>query len=268
LITGNTMRSNFIKKNMKPTLLFIAFSLLLCLTTFAQAPVFFVPNNSYGVSTTSNVGVGAAAGAPVAPLHVRFPSTSTINDIGLLIERSSGSSGSSTPRGVGLAFQDGSNVSLIGGIAAVRVNPSATYNGDLVFYVNASGGSSSSHSFADMSERMRIKSNGYVGIGTDNPGSMLSVNGRIAAMEVLVKTDVTVWPDYVFDPKYNLLPLTDLEKFIAEHKHLPDVPGASELKEEMDLHEMNLTLLKKVEELTLYVIELKKEIGKIQSDKK
>src|SRR5258705_12498679 len=85
------------------------------------------------------VGVGVAT--PGAPFHVRL-SSSANTAVGLIVDRNSGSSSSSTPRGIGMVFQDGSNNTYIGGIAGVRTNPSATFNGDLAFFVNNTGGAS------------------------------------------------------------------------------------------------------------------------------
>ncbi len=97
--------------------------------------------------------------------------------------------------------------------------------------------------------------NGNLGIGTINPQAKLSVNGNILAKEVKVKTDITV-PDYVFQPDYQLPTLGDVEVYVKEHRHLPEIPSAADIaRDGLDLAEMNLLLLKKVEELTLHLIE-------------
>ena len=68
------------------------------------------------------------------------------------------------------------------------------------------------------------------------------------------------WPDYVFEKEYPLPDLLDVESFITENKHLPEIPSATEIeKDGQDLGEMNRLLLQKVEELTLYLIEMKKK---------
>ena len=67
-------------------------------------------------------------------------------------------------------------------------------------------------------------------------------------------------------PNYNLLPLKELEQYIFKNKHLPDVPTQNEIsKDSMDVYEMNAILLKKVEELTLYVIEQQKQIEQLEN---
>lgn len=101
---------------------------------------------------------------------------------------------------------------------------------------------------------------GNVGIGTSNPGIYkLAVEGTLGARKIKV-TQASPWADYVFDSSYQLKPLTELEKFIKINKHLPDVPTAREVeKEGIDVGENQALLLKKVEELTLYMIEIKKE---------
>ncbi len=103
-----------------------------------------------------------------------------------------------------------------------------------------------------------VANDGNVGIGTANPTQKLTVNGTIYSKEV--KVDLSVpGPDYVFEETYNLPSLTDTENYIKQNKHLPEVPSACEMEENgINLSEMNMLLLKKVEELTLYVIELKK----------
>lgn len=101
---------------------------------------------------------------------------------------------------------------------------------------------------------------GNVAIGTtDTKGFKLAVNGNISAKEI--KVEATVWPDYVFEPGYQSLSLRELEDYIKLHKHLPEIPSALEVKRDgIALGEMNKMLLKKIEELTLYLIEKDKEI--------
>jgi hypothetical protein len=100
---------------------------------------------------------------------------------------------------------------------------------------------------------------GNVGIGTETPNQKLTVNGTIYGKEVKVDLNVP-GPDYVFESTYNLSPLTEIETYIKANKHLPEVPSAKEMEANgINLSEMNMLLLKKVEELTLHLIELKKE---------
>lgn len=91
-----------------------------------------------------------------------------------------------------------------------------------------------------------------------NQPAKLSVAGIIESREVKVSVDAGA--DYVFETEYNLLSLEKLQQYIQENKHLPEVPSAAEMENKgIELSKMNILLLKKVEELTLYVIELKKE---------
>ena len=107
---------------------------------------------------------------------------------------------------------------------------------------------------------------GGLGIGTNEiNGYRLAVSGSIHATEVKVQHQDN-WYDYVFEDDYNLTSLFELEKFIAENKHLPDIPSEKEVHENgINLGEMNGILLKKIEELTLYVIEQQKEIQELKS---
>lgn len=101
--------------------------------------------------------------------------------------------------------------------------------------------------------------NGNVGIGTLTPADKLSVNGNIRSKEV--KVEAVNWPDYVFEEDYKIKSLEHLEQYIKENKHLPEVPTAKEISDNgLELGEMNKTLMKKVEELTLYLIEQNKAL--------
>jgi hypothetical protein len=88
-------------------------------------------------------------------------------------------------------------------------------------------------------------------------------NGKLTSTEVEIKQDV--WHDDVFKPDYKLMPLNELEKFINTNQHLPEVPTDAEVKKNgVNMAEMNALLIKKVEELTKYVIDLKKEIDDLK----
>ena len=110
---------------------------------------------------------------------------------------------------------------------------------------------------------MTFLPNGYVGVGTVAPKEMLSVNGNIRARQIKVET--TNWPDYVFSENYQLPSLKETEKFIQTNGHLPEVPKASEIQENgVDLGELNKILLKKMEEMTLYMIDKDKRIEALE----
>jgi hypothetical protein len=111
-------------------------------------------------------------------------------------------------------------------------------------------------------------SNGKVGIGTFSPDAELTVNGSIHTKEVRVDVSIPA-PDYVFEPNYDLPTLAETETYIKENKHLPEVPSAKQMTEEgLNLKEMNLLLLKKVEELTLHLIQENKEINELKTENK
>ncbi|MHC0445102.1 hypothetical protein ACWA1F_06810 [Flavobacterium sp. 3-218] len=108
---------------------------------------------------------------------------------------------------------------------------------------------------------------GNVGIGTSNPDSKLTVNGTIHSKEVKVNTDI--WPDYVFKKEYNLPTLAEVENHIKEKGHLENIPSEEEvLKNGIHLGEMNVKLLQKIEELTLYSIQQSKEIEVLKEENK
>ncbi|NII83315.1 hypothetical protein [Pedobacter sp. SG908] len=104
---------------------------------------------------------------------------------------------------------------------------------------------------------------GNVGIGTTNPQDKLTVAGTIGAREI--KVSATAGADFVFEPAYKLPELAELEKFVKTNKHLPEIPTAKQMVENgVNLGELNIKLLQKVEELTLHLIEKDKAITALE----
>jgi len=112
---------------------------------------------------------------------------------------------------------------------------------------------------------VQYDNDGNVGIGTSDPQAKLAVNGNIRAKEVKVET--TNWPDFVFREDYSLQSLAEIETYIKANKHLPGVPDKNQAeKEGVGLGEMNRKLLEKVEELTLYLLQERKERGMLANE--
>jgi len=98
---------------------------------------------------------------------------------------------------------------------------------------------------------------------TNTAGYMLAVNGKIHSTELVIESG---WADYVFEKNYKLRPLNDLEKFIQQNKHLPNIPSATEIEANgLPVGDVQKKMMEKIEELTLYVIEQDKQIKKMES---
>lgn len=146
-------------------------------------------------------------------------------------------------------------------------NESATSNVISVTTNASSGGGGSTTSV--WSETTGTASyTGKVGVGTSTvPGDYkMAIDGKLISEEIKVQLSGN-WPDYVFKEGYDLPPLEEIQKYVAEKGHLPNIPSAQEVKDHgVELGEMNRLLLEKIEELTLYLIELKRENAKQQAE--
>lgn len=210
-------------------------------------------------SIFGNLGIGTTD--PKAKLHVFGQENGAFN--GLVIDNKknygSGTGISQTSRIVLSLTENGVPNPLdriFGIIESGTLSESSSAEGKLSFYVREGG---------SVNEKLRINSNGNVGIGTTDPKNKLSVNGTIWAKEV--KVSLSDAADWVFDANYKLKPLADVEKYIYENKHLPEIPSAEEFRQnDMNLSEMSNKLLQKIEELTLYAIEQQKELDRLKTE--
>ena len=140
----------------------------------------------------------------------------------------------------------------------------------LILFISCVGCTAQKTGLANVTER-----NGKIGIGTSFPDELLTVKGKIHTQEVLVDLQGAVAPDYVFEnyyngtsllkPNYKFPSLTEVASFIEANHHLEGIPSAKEIEEKgLSLKEMNLLLLQKVEELTIYTIEQQQEINELK----
>ena len=113
---------------------------------------------------------------------------------------------------------------------------------------------------------VQYNKDGNVGVGTTNPSHKLTVAGTAKAQEVIVEENAGA--DFVFEEDYDLPTLANIEAFIKANKHLEGIPSAEEMKANgVKVGELQIKLLQKIEELTLYVIDLKKENGLLKEEK-
>lgn len=190
---------------------------------------------------------------------------------------------SSPSIGFNVRYQSGYKFMGAGYASMWQFSPSL---GRLYYYYSSTTGAADGN--ASLAFGLVIDSNGRLGIGTSIPtaplhvtgnvvfgssaispatGYKVSIDGKVICEEMRVQLNAA-WPDYVFAKNYRLKSLGELEYFISQNNHLPNMPSAKEVeKSGFDVGDMNKRLLEKVEELTLYVIQLKKEIDALKAGK-
>ncbi len=195
----------------------------------------------------------SAAGAPLARFLLNGTSKGSIglNAGGdMILGTGAGSAMVLTPTGGGSLLLNPTNA------GNVILSPSG--GGD-IFMNTTSGGN------------IYMNPNGQVAIGVSvaaASGYKLTVSGKVLCEELKVKLRSSGWPDYVFGKDYNLPSLMEVEKFIQQYKHLPNIPTAAEVEENgIEVGDMQKRMMEKIEQLTLYVIELKKEINALKKEK-
>lgn len=159
----------------------------------------------------------------------------------------------------------GSNNTIIGGSAGYNEVGITSGSGNTILGSNVNGLSPTLTNHIILADgvghqRLVADDAGNIGIGTGNPDAKLTVAGTIHSSEVKVDTSIPT-PDYVFNADYELMTLQEVEKYIDKNHHLPEIPSAAQFaKEGINLGEMNTRLLKKIEELTLYLIEKEQQL--------
>jgi hypothetical protein len=240
-----------------------------------QNAKFFIegPNGGLVIASDGNIGLGT--NAPQEKLH--------INEGNLLFSKDS----ASTSQGEVLFKVKTASYFSTWGIEQIYSNGAG---GGLNFW-NLSGALVGNGENSSEKSTILFLSNvltGRVGIGTTNPSARLDVAGSFKARRATIDSTLTAndlkvtgllcakevrvqlsgapcWPDNVFSQEYNLLPLSEVEGFINANQHLPNIPSAAEVEENgVELGEMNAKLLQKIEELTLYIINLQKQIDELK----
>ncbi len=217
-----------------------------------QLPVAGNQWRSYELRSTSNFELRNVTNN-IAPLTITPTENIFRNNIVRLNDNNSNTKVtmySNTSLGHGILINNHSTQSSLG--FAVRMQ-TGNGNGTELFKVNTDGR-------VVIPQKLVIGSNVHTGAHND---FALSVNGKIVGKS-LVAT-IQSWADYVFEDDYQLLSIQEVEKFVKDNKHLPGLPSESEiLFQKYDVMEVNKMLLEKIEELYLYIFELKREINTLK----
>lgn len=167
-----------------------------------------------------------------------------------------------------MGSQAGVNMVLDNNELQVRNNGNATHlylqNGGGNVFIGDATNFNSAHRLG-VDGNTVITGNLRVGTTVTPSGYKLAVDGKAICTELLVRL-VPNWPDYVFNKTYKLPGLQEVENFINKHNHLPGIPSAKDIEATgLNIGEMQKLQMEKIEELTLYIIELKKEIEKLKA---
>ena len=201
------------------------------------------------VSTGGNVRIGTGTTAPTNALEVNGTTVSTKLKIS----------------GLASSTQKVLTVGTGGQVSSTDVSTFADNMGDHIATQNINLNGNKIVGSSASTNGLFVGANGNVriGAGSGNPGNALEVNGIVRSKEVLV--EITGWSDFVFEEDYKLMSLAEVEQFVKQHGHLPDVPSANEVEENgIGLGEMNALLLQKIEEMTLHLIEMEKRIKELE----
>jgi len=211
---------------------------------------------SNGLAVSGNTGIGITN--PSCKLHVNgaaavgFSAAQTVPTNGLLVNGNVG---------IGTTTASG-KLSVYSANTTQPAISATSYNGGPVVVIDGQGSTGSA--LVVYGPDMSGRSAEFWGdvLLEDN----MNVMGTIQCSSLQINNWTIEAPDYVFEKDYKLLSLKEVEKKISAEKHLPEVPSAAEMKKNgVNLSDLNMTLLKKVEELTLYMIE---QNNKIESQNK
>ncbi len=190
--------------------------------------------NGSNVYLNSGANAGTGISSPIHSMHIKEGT--------LMLDNDPNSNGNN-----GLVFRNHGTSSNTWGDWGIQY-----YNGGINFWKPWGNNTGISADYI-----LFLKDNGNIGMGVGNPAYKLDVCGTIRSKEVRVETG---WCDYVFEPDYNLPSLKFVEDFITKNKHLPEIPSEKQIVTEgLKLGEMQALHMKKIEELTLYLIGLSKE---------
>ncbi|HEY4641040.1 MAG TPA: hypothetical protein VII75_06820 [Thermoanaerobaculia bacterium] len=200
------------------------------------------PTSSIDIAADGTVGFGTAS--PSGKVHILTTSETNAGSVTAWTDKYVvvGTASTSTSPGLGFALNASNNAGII-----QALTPNTGFNN---LALQPGGGS--------------------VGIGTQTPASKLTVNGgdvRVIGGSFIDDGVTVIAPDYVFEPSYNLMSLTQVASYIKENKHLPNIPSASDFKKEgINLSKLQMSLLEKVEELTLHAVSQNDEMTQLRAE--
>lgn len=173
---------------------------------------------------------------------------------------------------IGIALGDSyfSNISKTGDLVFKMITEAnGNYGANMIFgneYKNVNNGfkfTTTAPNETSASTKLIITNKGNTGIGTEIPDAKLAVNGDIHSKEVRI--DLNNWPDYVFEKNYILPTIAEAEQHIKDKGHLINMPSAETIElKGLELGEITRLQQEKIEELTLYIIELNKRIESLE----